>query len=152
MRKINFENYFLGTVANFTKCRVNKLPKRKPDYISGSGSSYWYEGDLVFRQSGHFFRSVASCKWFLDGLGKKNLAGQGFCKINEFIERMAYSALKPSLIYKIYYAAKDRQGYEHLEVFTDKFIKATTEFLIFEKKKISKYTFCTAVNILTFIK
>lgn len=53
--KITHDNFHLGTEATFKAC---KKPKRKPDYVSKSGSAYWYGGDsigqYVIRESGHW--------------------------------------------------------------------------------------------------
>lgn len=58
----NRENFFSNTFAKFRQtCYV---PEREPDYISESGSRYWYENGKVFRQSDHW-GVVASCLWVL---------------------------------------------------------------------------------------
>lgn len=81
-RAINKHNYFLETYAVFKGC---KPPLRDPDYVSPSGSEYWYgtnrKGEYVIRYSDHWCakhnpssysalswsqcRRVASCRWFL---------------------------------------------------------------------------------------
>jgi hypothetical protein len=43
-------------------------PLRKPDYVSESGSEYWYSDEGVIRYSGHWGK-VASCRWELEGHG-----------------------------------------------------------------------------------
>lgn len=58
------QNFMHGTFANFSKC---ERPDRAPDFVSGGGSQYWYEGSKVIRFSDHWCQSVASCAWFLDG-------------------------------------------------------------------------------------
>lgn len=73
---IDFNNYFHNTIANFKGC---KKPKRKPDYVSKSGSKYWYgenkRGKYVIRHSDHWCNvflaadkirecsNIASCYW-----------------------------------------------------------------------------------------
>ena len=75
-------NFFKGTKGVFKAC---KTPKRKPDYISKSGSKYWYgynkKGSYVIRKSDHWVKTyhrkggffldgckrVASCFWCLKG-------------------------------------------------------------------------------------
>ena len=61
---ITEENFFTSTVATFTP---TEKPKRPPDYISGSGSQYWYTEDGVTRYSDHWGSDVATCSWFLEG-------------------------------------------------------------------------------------
>lgn len=57
-------NFFVSTKADFAKC---DKPAREPDYVSGSGSAYWYTEDGVIRMSDHWGAGVASCDWYLDG-------------------------------------------------------------------------------------
>ena len=77
---ITLYNYCFNTVATFKGC---KTPRRMPDYISKSGSEYWYgkdkNGNYVIRQSDHWCtvkimhtitktretRKIASCNWHL---------------------------------------------------------------------------------------
>ena len=77
---MTFDNYYNGTIATFKGC---KTPKRKPDYISHSGSRYWYiedkNGEYVIRESDHWCtykkfnnkkkfpwtKNIASCYWRL---------------------------------------------------------------------------------------
>ncbi|QDU81580.1 hypothetical protein Pla110_33220 [Polystyrenella longa] len=53
-------------------------PNRIPDYVSESGSQYWYENDGVIRHSDHW-GTVASCLWSCTST-------TGFCKFNKFID------------------------------------------------------------------
>ena len=64
-KKIDRNNFFLYTMANFNE--VDKTPNREPDYISRSGSQYWYEDDGVYRKSNHWGADIATCDWFLNG-------------------------------------------------------------------------------------
>lgn len=77
---VNFHNYMTATTALFKGCRV---PKRKPDFISESGSKYWQQenkkGKYVIRLSNHWVYlkeignnevwkdcdRIASCIWHL---------------------------------------------------------------------------------------
>lgn len=77
---ITFENYFMNTEAVFKGC---KIPKREPDFISKSGSKYWYginkTGKFVIRFSDHWVKikrigsnqikldcnRIASCMWHI---------------------------------------------------------------------------------------
>lgn len=60
---ITHSNFHLATKAWFKPC---KMPTRKPNFISNSGSKYWYgndkKGDYVIRYSDHW-GAVASCDW-----------------------------------------------------------------------------------------
>jgi hypothetical protein len=59
----NFGNFFIGTVANYTRCEV---PDRHPDFVSFSGSAYWDLGDRVRRYSDHWGPYISTCCWYLD--------------------------------------------------------------------------------------
>ena len=78
----NRNNFYKETVATFTP---SKTPNRQPDYISESGSKYWYEIDGVIRQSDHWGSRVASCEWFYGELwnsGSELLTG--YCAWKDF--------------------------------------------------------------------
>ena len=60
----NDENFFMATEATFTP--VEK-PKGKPDYVSSSGSKYWYDKNGVVRESDHWGSNVDSCNWYMKG-------------------------------------------------------------------------------------
>ena len=55
-----FENFFLNTQVVFKKC---KTPKREPNFVSKSGSSYWYgtdkKGSYVIRKSDHWSKGFS---------------------------------------------------------------------------------------------
>ena len=58
------ENFFEATKANYASCA---RPEREADYVSRSGSAYWYTENGVIRESNHWGRAVATCEWTLDG-------------------------------------------------------------------------------------
>jgi hypothetical protein len=62
MKRIDFSNFFVGTVANWSLCEV---PDRLPDFVSGTGSAYWDYGNRVRRWADHW-GVVRSCRWYLD--------------------------------------------------------------------------------------
>ncbi len=73
-------NFHINTFAVFTACA---FPDCKPDFVSESGSKYWYEGDSVIRVSDHWGSRIASCAWFLNG--ETNATWQaGICSLAEF--------------------------------------------------------------------
>lgn len=93
-------NFFVGTMAKFNE--VDK-PNREPDFVSDSGSVYWYTKDGVVRGSDHWGIGVASCDWaFVDKNGKfynKSLVGgrnefdgvkYGFCKWKDFSRKLSF--------------------------------------------------------------
>lgn len=59
----NRHNFHLATKADFNFAEV---PGRMPDYVSESGSMYWYEESRLIRMSDHW-GDVASCRWTLNG-------------------------------------------------------------------------------------
>lgn len=93
----NSGNFHRCTAAVWTPVRC---PRRKPDYISDSGSRYWYtaDGKAVIRSSNHWGEGVGNCVWFLaghkrftqpsDGYGcEESLSGRrfaGYCEFKDF--------------------------------------------------------------------
>ena len=107
---ITFENFFESTFANFQKIskkEINMLKKIKPNYISKSGSIYWYIGNYVYRCSNHFLRENASCSWFLENETSKR-GGYSKCELSNFIKINRTAEIVK--IYKIIYAPKNRKG------------------------------------------
>ena len=70
----NSKNYYMATKADFETCDE---PEREPDYISYSGSAYWYSDDGVVRSSDHWGTGVASCDWTLDGRAESSFIDDG---------------------------------------------------------------------------
>jgi len=98
--QITKENFYIKTDANFTSC---VMPTTEPDYVSESGSKYYYTTDGVIRVSDHWGSQIASCNWHLDmdnlekyqkevtrhgitymGTFYKALVVAGFCKFSDF--------------------------------------------------------------------
>ncbi len=98
--KVTFDNFYKNTKADFKEILQVGVPKRKPDFISDSGSKYWYTSDSVIRQSDHWTQ-MDTCEWLLDGKeSEKNT--QGICKLINFatIEKFASGGiLKRNLTY-----------------------------------------------------
>ena len=55
-------NFFDYTLALF---RETEKPDREPDFVSGSGSCYWYYDEGVIRGADHWGNGVANCDWAL---------------------------------------------------------------------------------------
>lgn len=73
--KANKNNFYMTTKATFAPI---EKPTTKPDYISASGSRYWYTGEGVIRSSDHWGIEIASCDWFLEN-------GEcGYCSFENF--------------------------------------------------------------------
>ena len=53
-------NFFDYTAVMFTE---TDKPEREPDFVSGSGSTYWYTDEGVIRMSDHWGNHVANCDW-----------------------------------------------------------------------------------------
>lgn len=60
----NAETFHIGSDASFSPATP---PEREPDYISPSGSAYWYTVDGVYRNSEIWHSSVEGCDWAVDG-------------------------------------------------------------------------------------
>lgn len=54
------DNFFDNTIALFEQ--VDK-PKRKPDFISLSGSKYWYYKKGLIRGADHWGNRISNCNW-----------------------------------------------------------------------------------------
>jgi hypothetical protein len=62
-RKITEKNFHIKTDAQFISC---EMPTRKADYVSESGSKYFYTKEGVIRVSDHWGSQIATCNWHLD--------------------------------------------------------------------------------------
>lgn len=82
IEKINFDNFHKGTIADFKEILRVGIPKRKPNFVSESGSKYWFTANSVIRQSDHWGQ-LDTCKWTLDGRSGYKIS-QGICDINNF--------------------------------------------------------------------
>lgn len=97
-------NFFDGTAAIFDLCET---PSTEPDYVSASGSKYWYVNGGVVRSSDHWGDGIASCSWYIreldmhfhanlcadglyDALGEYEVSA--FCKFGGFRDRAEVSA------------------------------------------------------------
>lgn len=94
----NEHNFFSGTAADFTSV---ERPNREPDYVSDSGSEYWYSADGVVRGSNHWGTGIASTDWFLDGVdassydrtakGNGREKSYGKAKWSDFVQNADYT-------------------------------------------------------------
>jgi len=80
--KVTFDNFYKGTNADFKEIMKAGVPKRKPDFISDSGSKYWFTSNSVIRQSDHW-GALDTCTWTLD-YQSGNKHTQGICKLIDF--------------------------------------------------------------------
>ena len=60
--KFNKDTFHTNTKCAFMQAIT---PEREPDFVSDSGSTYWYEKDGVFRQADHWGNDIGSCNWAL---------------------------------------------------------------------------------------
>jgi hypothetical protein len=108
---ITFGNYYIHTRATFRGC---KKPKSKPDYVSRSGSLYWYgknmKGEYVIRYSDHWTnvcgiyskrinpyasrdcKRIATCLWKIKTNHKndKKIIYCGKCYLNSFTKTKVF--------------------------------------------------------------
>lgn len=70
----NSDNFYMGTEAWWEPCGE---PVGAPDYVSASGSAYWYSTAGVVRCSDHWGRGVGSCNWFMSGDGEDSSFADG---------------------------------------------------------------------------
>jgi len=142
---VTFDDFHLSTFANFTKIKNKELPNRSADFISKSGSKYWYEVDSVIRESNHWGRTIASCNWLLNSCAHKGQA-QGVCKLSNFIrikERLLYA--EPSSIGKLFEIGKTvllRNGGGCIDIQVNKgvYVRESSDYYIFDTFKVGKQT------------
>lgn len=99
-----------GTKAQFREVPDGeraKVAERDADYVSQSGSSYWYTDEGVYRSSDHWGEGVASCDWMLDGYDEGDASSftyhygkgshMGFAKWDDFSVKTSaiYDKTKP---------------------------------------------------------
>lgn len=60
----NKDNFFMGTEAEWNPVLA---PTIEPDYISNSGSAYWYSKNGVIRESNHWGSGIKSTDWYMKG-------------------------------------------------------------------------------------
>ena len=95
---IHFRNFQINTQALFKGCTT---PKREPDYVSYSGSRYWYgtdkKGSFIIREADHWVniynhkmkkiakeaRNIASCEWSIKTNSNEN-SKTGKCYLEDF--------------------------------------------------------------------
>ena len=105
-KRYNKNNYFAGTYGVFKQLKSE--PSRRPDFISSTGSKYWYEGDYLIRSSNHwsgYFYGhskidvgccrIASCKWYIRA--SKNLPLDPCYNV---VGRVKFSELKKATVRK----------------------------------------------------
>ena len=91
----NEHNFYMGTIASFESCEI---PQRPSDYVSYSGSTYWYDTDGVYRYSDHWGSGVSSCTWYLDDYVDSSYEYDdgwscGFAKWGEFAQNDVYTVM-----------------------------------------------------------
>lgn len=80
---------FAYTYANWRE--VPSLPRemeyREPDFVSRSGSQYWYTNSGVYRKSDHWGRRIGTCEWYIDGCSYDELVSIiGYCRWDDFVD------------------------------------------------------------------
>jgi hypothetical protein len=135
LSNITLDNYFYDTFANFTRIYKRELPKREPDYISDSGSEYWYEGNTVYRRADHWGRRIATCNWILSSSAERGWS-QGYCKLTDFKRRNKYS-LRNAKAGERFRIGKTVLTYKgggnmYIEIRTGIFKKQTEKFYVFD--------------------
>ena len=143
---ITFENFFESTFANFQKIskeEIKMLKNTKPNFISKSGSTYWYIGNYVYRYSNHFLRETASCAWFLENETSKR-GGYSKCKLEDFVQINTNAEIGKK--YKIIYAPSDRRGVAIITEGEGVLQKTTDFYYIFDTFKVHKWTLVTLIE------
>lgn len=111
-KRITYNDFHQRTFANYQKIRKKELPLREPDFISPSGSKYWFGNKSIIRQANHWGRDIASCAWLLNGCLSNDNKGikQGICKLSEFIRSDGTFDLKIGNKYRVIKAVLIKKG------------------------------------------
>ena len=147
--KVTFEDFFEATFANFQKIskeEIKMLKNTQPNFISKSGSTYWYLNGYVYRHSSHFSRDTKSCAWFLEGKSVTNnvLGNYGKCKLEDFVQINTNAEIGKK--YKIIYAPRDRRGVAFITEGEGVLQKTTEFYYIFDTFKVHKWTLVTLIE------
>ena len=147
--KVTFENFFLNTLANFERISSDErkmLKNTNPNFISKSGSTYWYLNGYVYRHSNHFSRDTRTCAWFLEGKSvTNNVSGlYGKCKLEDFVQINTNAEIGKK--YKIIYAPSDRRGVAIITEGEGVLQKTTEFYYIFDTFKVHKWTLVTLIE------
>jgi hypothetical protein len=143
---ITFENFFESTFANFQKIsreEIKMLKNTKPNYISKSGSTYWYIGNCVYRHSNHFLRETASCSWFLENETSKR-GGYSKCELSNFIKINRTAEIGKA--YNVIYAPKNRKGVATINENCGILQKITNSYYVFDNFRVHKWTLVTLIE------
>lgn len=85
--KLNYhkQNFFKNTYCVFKAVDFQELKNKTPDFVSRSGSAYFYTNGGVYRISSHWGRA-ATCRWRLqvDSKNYSNGKKAGFAKWTDF--------------------------------------------------------------------
>ena len=144
--KVTFGNFFEATFANFQKIskeEIKMLKNTNPNFISKSGSTYWYIGNYVYRYSDHFLRETASCSWFLENVTSKR-GGYSKCALSDFIKINRTAEIGKA--YKVIYAPKNRKGVAFITEGEGVLQKTTEFYYIFDTFKVHKWTLVTLIE------
>jgi hypothetical protein len=77
---VDATNFHIRTKATFTPCETPTTPA---DYVSASGSLYWYTRHGVIRSADHWGQ-CASCEWWLEGQNDWFFPGTGYAPWDAF--------------------------------------------------------------------
>ncbi|MEM6686441.1 MAG: hypothetical protein AAF617_11715 [Bacteroidota bacterium] len=116
--KLNYhkQNFFKNTYCVFKAVALQTLQDQTPDFVSRSGSQYFYTSDGVYRISSHWGRA-ASCRWRLQVALDNHTNGiqAGFAKWTDFykdneVEKL-YFIQKSEFTHKYEYFHKHESFY-----------------------------------------
>lgn len=72
---ITESDFYDTTAAIFEQA---ERPSADPDYVSASGSTYWYTAEGVYRLSNHWGHGIKSCIWYLRGVAENQFQTVSF--------------------------------------------------------------------------
>ena len=148
IKKYTKDNFFKNTYCVFRGVPLREISRRKPNYRSESGSTYYYTKHGVYRLSNHWGRA-AKCQWRLvsDFPAEIDDLRLGYAEWIDFRENLeahvdAYYITVDFESQKVSYNHKDNPNYDQVAVLrsadaTRKVIKQIKNLL--ETHKWAKY-------------
>lgn len=141
---VSFEDFHLGTFANFIKIKQKDAPVKPADYISKSGSKYWYENNTVIRASDHWGRTIATCNWLLNSSAHKGFSF-GACELQNFKRQRDDLLRSKDSVGKKFKIGKtvlirNGAGRVDIEELNGTFKKLTSSFYVFDNFKVANQT------------
>jgi len=155
LKTYNKTNFHKHTFCVYLEVKIESLINLKPNYISKSGSSYYFTEQGVYRHSNHWGRA-ANCKW--------RLVSNGISKDRSKVGYANWSDFYPDIdIEKLYFIEVDYSSqsvyFNHFKsnsYTSDKLLRTSAETakiikqirILFEETAWAKYLKANSIDVL----